>query len=95
MASDRTTFNHLEIMVANSPHCFTLRLPRDVYVEVYELSQSQEKSMSSTVIDLIKIAMSHKVSVRKALFDLLDREFPDNAIIAESEQPLPDTATGH
>lgn len=65
------------------PHCFTLRLPQDVYVEVFELASSQGKTMNTVVLDLIKIAMSNKISVRKALQELLDREFPDNAVTAE------------
>ena len=83
MATVRTTFNHSENKVAQ-PHCFTLRLPRDLYVEVFELSKSQGKTMNATVIDLIKIAMTQKVSVRKALEDLLDREFGDSAVTSES-----------
>jgi hypothetical protein len=78
-----TTFNHLENKVAQ-PHCFTLRLPQDIYIEVFELSQAQGKTMNATVIDLIKIAMSQKVSVRRALEALLDREFPNDAITSES-----------
>lgn len=62
---------------------FTLRLPPDVYVEIYELSQAQGKTMNATVIDLIKIAMSNKISVGKALRELLDREFGTDAIVAE------------
>ncbi len=41
--------------------------------------------MNATVLDLIKIAMSHKVSVRKALQELLDREFPSDGITSESQ----------
>ena len=69
-------------------HNFTLRLPRDVYVEVYELSQAQDKTLNTTVLDLIKIAMSHKVSVRKALQELLDKEFGNDAITSSSEQAV-------
>jgi len=65
------------------PHCFTLRLPQDIYVEVFELSQSQGKTMNAAVIDLIKIAMTHKISVRKALEELLNREFGVDAITSE------------
>lgn len=65
-------------------HNFTLRLPPDVYVEVFELSQTQGKTMNAAVIDLIKIAMTHKITVRKALQELLDREFGLDAIVAES-----------
>ncbi len=64
-------------------HNFTLRLPPDVYVEVYELSQAQGKTMNATVIDLMKIAMSHKISVRRALQEMLDKEFGTDAIVAE------------
>lgn len=64
-------------------HNFTLRLPPDVYVEIFELSQAQGKTMNATVIDLIKIAMSHKISVRRALQEMLDKEFGTDAIVAE------------
>ena len=64
-------------------HNFTLRLPPDVYVEVYELSQAQGKTMNATVIDLMKIAMSHKISVRRALQEMLDKEFGTDGIVAE------------
>lgn len=84
MAGTRTNTNQSEIKVAKT-HNFTLRLPPDVYVEVFDLSQTQRKTMNATVLDLIKIAMSHKVSVRKALQELLDREFPSDGITSESQ----------
>lgn len=52
-------------------------------MEVFELSQSQGKTMNAAVIDLIKIAMTHKISVRKALEELLNREFGVDAITSE------------
>lgn len=88
MVTRITISNHAEKKVAKT-HNFTLRLPKDVYVEVYELSVTQGKTLNAAVIDLIKIAMSHKVDVRQALQELLDKEFGNDAIIAESEQPLP------
>lgn len=65
-------------------HNFTLRLPRDLYVEIYELSVSQDKTLNATVIDLVKIALTQKVDIRRALEMMLDREFGTNAITAQS-----------
>lgn len=66
------------------PHCFTLRLPIDLYVEVYDLSVAQGKTLNTVVIDLVKIAMTQKIDVRKALQDMLDREFGTDAFTSES-----------
>lgn len=71
--------------MAKQINCFTLRLPTDLYVEVYELSLSQQKTMNATVIELIKIAMTQKIDVRKALQDMLDREFGSDAFTSKSE----------
>ena len=65
------------------PRCFTLRLPHDLYIDLYELANSQGKTLNAMVIELIKIAMSHKIDVRVALQELLDREFGPSAIVAE------------
>jgi predicted DNA-binding protein len=64
--------------------CFTLRLPQELYIDLYELSSTQGKTLNATVIELIKIAMSHKVDIREALRQLLDKEFGPDAITAES-----------
>jgi hypothetical protein len=64
------------------PHCFTLRLPQDLYIELYELSQSQSKTLNATVIEMIKIAMHHQIDVRQALQQLLDKEFGPSGISA-------------
>lgn len=66
------------------PHCFTLRLPLDLYVEVYDLSVAQKKTLNATVIDLVKIAMTQKIDVRKALQEMLDREFGSDAFTSQS-----------
>ena len=66
------------------PHCFTLRLPLDLYVEVYDLSVAQGKTLNATVLDLVKIAMTQKIDVRKALQDMLDREFGTDAFTSQS-----------
>lgn len=66
------------------PRCFTLRLPPELYIELYELATAQGKTLNATVIELVKIAMSHKVDVRDALKELLDREFGPSAVTAKS-----------
>ncbi len=65
------------------PHCFTLRLPTELYIDLYELAQAQDKTLNATVIELIRIAMSGKVDVREALLAMLDREFGPSAITAK------------
>lgn len=60
--------------------CFTLRLPQDLYVRVFEAAEAQKKTLNATVIDMILIALSKKMDVRSALIDMLDREFPTDAI---------------
>lgn len=84
MDTNRTTFNQRESLVAKNINCFTLRLPLDLYVEVYDLSVAQRKTLNSTVIDLIKIAMTQKIDVRKALQEMLAREFGPDALTSES-----------
>ena len=66
------------------PHCFTLRLNQDLYIELCDLSSSQGKTLNATVIELIKIAMSHKSDVREALKNMLDKEFGPSAVVANS-----------
>jgi predicted DNA-binding protein len=66
------------------PRCFTLRLPPELYVELYELATAQGKTLNATVIELVRIAMSHKVDVREALKELLDREFGSGDISSKS-----------
>lgn len=54
--------------------CFTLRLPPDLYSEVYDLSVSRGKTMNATVMDLIKVAMERQVDIGVALKQLLSKE---------------------
>jgi len=64
--------------------CFTLRLPPELYVDVFELADARGKTLNATVIELIRIAMSNQMDVRAALQKMLDREFGLDAITAES-----------
>lgn len=66
------------------PRCFTLRLPQELYISLHELSVSQGKTLNATVIELMKIAMSHKTDVRQALWELFNKEFGPDAVSAES-----------
>ena len=66
------------------PRCFTLRLPQELYIELYELATAQGKTLNATVIELVRIAISNKIDVREALKNLLDREFGSDALTAKS-----------
>ena len=59
---------------------FTLRLPEELYLEVNDRAVASGKTQNATCIELIEIGLGKKMDVRKALVDLLDREFPDHAI---------------
>lgn len=59
---------------------FTLRLPEDLYLEVHEKAVSANKTQNAVCIELIEIGLGKKMDVRKALQDLINREFPDHAI---------------
>jgi threonyl-tRNA synthetase len=59
---------------------FTLRLPEELYLAVADRAVASSKTNNATVIELLEIGLGKKMDVRKALQDLLAREFPDDAI---------------
>lgn len=61
---------------------WTLRLPEDLYLEVNDRAVNAGKTMNATVTELIQIGLGAKMDVRRALQDLLNREFPEHAITA-------------
>lgn len=65
-------------------HCFTLRLPQDLYIELYELSVSQKKTLNATTIDLIKVALSDRQDIADVLRKLILKEFGPSAVPTES-----------
>lgn len=62
---------------------FTLRLPEWLYIEVTERAIASGKTQNDTCKELIEIGLGKKLSVRNALQDLLNREFPDSAITTQ------------
>jgi hypothetical protein len=63
---------------------FTLRLPEELYLKVFEQAQTGDKTQNAVCIELIEIGLGKKMDVRNALVDLLAKEFPDHAITAAS-----------
>lgn len=63
---------------------FTLRLPEELYLKVHELATAADKTQNATCIELIEIGLGKKMDVRKALEDLLAKEFPEHAITPAS-----------
>lgn len=61
---------------------FTLRLPEDLYLEVNDRAAAADKTQNAICIELIQIGLGKKMDVRKALQDLINREFPEHAITA-------------
>lgn len=59
---------------------FTLRLPEELYLEVAQRAIASGKTQNAVCIELIQIGFGAKMDVRKALQDLIDREFADCAI---------------
>lgn len=59
---------------------FTLRLPEDLYLEVASRALSSGKTQNAVCMELISIGLGAKMDVRKALQDLMNREFSENAI---------------
>lgn len=59
---------------------FTLRLPEELYLEVAQRAIASGKTQNAICIELIQIGLGAKMDVRKALQDLIDREFADSAI---------------
>lgn len=62
---------------------FTLRLPEDLYLEVANRAINSGRTQNAVCAELIQIGLGAKISVRKALQDLLDREFSDSAVVIE------------
>lgn len=61
---------------------FTLRLPEELYLKVVDQAMASDRTQNSVCIELIEIGLGKKLDVRKALQDLIAKEFPDNAILA-------------
>lgn len=59
---------------------FTLRLPEELYLKVNELAVAADKTQNASCIELIEIGLGKKLDVRRALEDLLAKEFPEHAI---------------
>lgn len=59
---------------------FTLRLPEDLYLEVATRAISSGKTQNAICTELIRIGLGAKMDVRKALQELMDREFSDNDV---------------
>lgn len=64
------------------PRAFTLRLPEDLFISVTDRALAAGKTQNATVIELVQIGLGAKMDVRKALQDLIAKEFPDDAIQA-------------
>lgn len=63
---------------------FTLRLPEDLYLEVATRAINSGKTQNAVCIELIRIGLGAKMDVRRALQELMDREFSDNDITVAS-----------
>lgn len=63
---------------------FTLRLPEELYLQVVQQAIAGDKTQNAVCIELIEIALGKKLDVRKALQDLIAKEFPEHAITSAS-----------
>lgn len=57
---------------------FTLRLPEELYLQVANQAISSGKTQNAICIELIRGGLGAKMDVRRALQDLIDREFSDD-----------------
>ena len=64
---------------------FTLRLPEDLYLEVANRAISSGKTQNAVCTELIRIGLGAKMDVRRALQELMDREFSDNDVTVASQ----------
>ncbi len=59
---------------------FTLRLPEELYLQVVDRAVASGRSNTAVVTELLEVGIGKKMDMRKALQDLIAREFPDHAI---------------
>ena len=62
-------------MSVNKPHCFTIRLPTDLYIELCSLAESSNVTMNSKVIELLHVGITGTVNMREVLERMINREF--------------------
>ena len=77
----RTAKNREDDYVTVRP--FTLRLPEDLYLTMVDRAIASGRTNTAVVIELMEIGLGKKMDIRKALQDLIAREFPDHAITTE------------
>lgn len=62
-------------MSVNKPHCFTIRLPTDLYIQLCDLADSSKVTMNSKVIELLEVGITGTVNMREVLERMINREF--------------------
>lgn len=71
--------------MSTKPHCFTIRLPRELYIEVYQQADRSGKTMNAKVIELLRIALNGQADIRQAFERIFAKEFGPSDIAAKSE----------
>lgn len=66
-------------MSKSKPHCFTIRLPQELYIEVYELGVASNMTMNAKVIELLNVGITKTVDMREFMEKLIDKEFGPRA----------------
>lgn len=81
-----TAVNRMRVLV--TVRAFTLRLPEDLYLEVADRAIAAGRTQNAECIELLRIGLGRKMDVRKALQDLMDREFSESDITVFSGRPV-------
>ena len=63
--------------------CFTLRLPPDLYIELFDASEAKGKTLNATACELIRVGLRKQMDIRAGLQQLIDREFGLDAVSTE------------
>ncbi len=62
-------------MSGNKPHCFTIRRPTELYIQLCDLAEASNVTMNTKVIELLNVGITRTVDMREVIERMLDKEF--------------------